>query len=453
MQRRSLSFFVFFADSCTGYISGIRYIIFVLTIPKEGAKDQKLPWYFSLTASVIVILIGIYKKLNIGLIMLFGALTLGFLAGLSFIELINVFYSGLVNDITVMLVISIILLGILGNILKDTGALGEAVENLHNLVADMRLVSASMPVLIGMLTVPGGAILSAPLCAEAGSKLNLPPHRQAAINIWFRHVLYFILPIFPSLILASQISGVSISRFMLINLPLTLIGLISGFYLLFRGYEPISTGFNFSWLRLWKLIRTILPLIFIMLLVVLFELYFPLAIAAGVILALINYLPAEKCIATVIERLKTMIIPGIKLPVALVIIGIMVYKEMLEESAVLTDMTNLVLGLGIPVLFLIIFIPFLVGMLTGDNSASIAIVFPLFIPLLPVGDTLAFSAYAAYIYSSSTAGHIISPAHPCFALTKEYFKEDIRGIVLPLLPLLLIVMLAGLIITLLLERL
>ena len=385
--------------------------------------------------------------------MLFGAFTLGLLSGLTFLEFINVFYNGLVNSITVMLVISIILLGVLGNILKETGALEEAVESLQTLIADLRVISAAMPALIGMLTVPGGAILSAPLCAETGSKLDLPPHRQAAVNIWFRHVLYFMLPLFPSLILASQISGVPISRFFLINLPLTIIGMICGFYILFHGYNSSIKKRNFSWLKLWKLARSILPLIFIMLLVVIFELYFPLAIFAGVILALFNYLTAENVLASIIKRVKTLILPGVKLPVALVIIGIMIYKEMLEESAVLIDMTNLILSQGIPIIVLIIFIPFLVGMLTGDNSASVAVIFPMFIPLLPNDSALAYSSYAAYLYASSAAGHIISPAHPCFALTKEYFKEDLRGIVLPLLPLLLIVMLAGLGITLLLVSL
>ncbi len=412
-----------------------------------------MSWYFSLAASILFIIIGVYKKLNIGFVMLIGAIALGLFSGLPISGLIKVVINGLFNDITIMLIFSIILLGVLGNILKETNALEEAVTNLQNLVADIRIVSVAIPALIGMLTVPGGAILSAPLCAEAGSKLKLPPHRQAAVNIWFRHVLYFMLPIFPSLILASQLSGVPISRIFLINLPLTAAGMICGFFILFYGFKTSKQGFTFSWLWLWKLARSILPLIFIILLVVVFELYFPLAIAAGVILAILNYLPAENITAVVVHRIKTLIVPGIKLPVALVIAGIMVYKEMLEESAVLVDMTSLVLELGIPVLILVIFIPFLVGMLTGDNSASVAIIFPVFIPLIPKDCSLAYSAYAAYLYTSSTAGHIISPAHPCFALTKVYFNEEIRGIILPLLPLLLIVMLTGLGITILLSSL
>jgi uncharacterized protein len=409
---------------------------------------KAMPWYVALSASIILILVGIYKKINIGLTMLLGALVLGILIKLPLSALIRILFEGLTNRITVMLTLSIILLGILGNILKETGALRELVENLQQLVSDFRIISAAMPALIGMLTVPGGAILSAPLCAETGNKLDLPPHRQAAVNIWFRHVLYFMLPLFPSLILTSQLSGVPISRLVLYNLPLTIIGIMSGFHFLFRGYPGGNKGYHFSTIKFLSLLRSILPLIMIMLLVVFCNLYFPLAIAAGTFLALINYLPKNNIVPVITNRLKNMILPGLKLPIAFVIIGIMIYKEMLEETAVLVDMTNLVLGFGIPVLLLIVFIPFIIGMLTGDNSASVAVIFPMFIPLLPTTSPTAYTAYIAYLYVSSTAGHIISLAHPCFSLTKEYFQEEIKGIVLSLLPLLLIVMITGLLLTL-----
>ncbi len=407
-----------------------------------------MPWYIALSASIILILIGIYKKVNIGLTMLLGALALGILSGLPLSALLRIFFEGLTNRITIMLAFSILLLGILGNILKETGALRELVENLQELVSDIRIISMAMPALIGMLTVPGGAILSAPLCAETGKKLDLPPQRQAAVNIWFRHVLYFMLPLFPSLILTSQLSGVSMSRLVFFNLPLTIVGIISGFYFLFRGYKDGNKGYHFSAKRLLNLLRSILPLIIIMFLVIFFDLYFPLAILFGTVLAILNYLPVNRTATVIFNRFKTMIFPGLNYSVVLVIIGIMIYKEMLEESAVLVDMTNLILGLGIPILLLIVCIPFIIGMLTGDNSASVAIVFPMLIPLLPAASQTAYTAYIAYIYVSSTAGHIISPAHPCFSLTKEYFREEIKGILLPILPLLLIVMITGLLLTL-----
>ncbi len=406
-----------------------------------------MPWYIALSGSIIVILIGIYKKLNIGLTMLLGAAALGLLAGLPLTEFAMVFYDGLIDKITIMLVISIILLGMLGNILKETGALETAVDSLNNLMTDLRIVSAAMPALIGMLTVPGGAILSAPLCAATGEKLALPSNRQAAVNIWFRHVLYFMLPIFPSLIIASKLSGVPVSRFVLLNLPVTLIGIIFGFFILFKGYPSQQESVSLSTNKLWDLLRSILPLLLVMFLVVLFDLYFPLAITAGVLVALLNYLPAGKAPAAFINRLRTQIVPGIKIPVALVIVGIMIYKEMLEKSAVLNDMTLLIIKLGIPVLGLIMIVPFMIGILTGDNSASVAIIYPMLIPLLPVESLALYSAYIVLIYTSSTAGHIISPAHPCFALTKEFFSSEMKDLLKTIIPLLAIVMVAGLLVT------
>lgn len=409
-----------------------------------------MPWYIALSGSIVMILICIYKKVNIGLTMIAGAIALGLLIWLPANEYLLVLFNGLWNSITIMLVISIILLGVLGHILKETGALEEIIENLNTLISDIRIIAVAMPMLIGMLTVPGGAILSAPLCAEAGTRLEASPVRQAVINNWFRHVLYFMFPLFPSLIIASQLSGISLSRFFLHNLPLTIIGTVFGFIYLFKGYNPDGEVINntFSWNKFGRLLRSILPLIVVLFLVVLFELYFPLALLIGIMIALLNYLPGENLITEFINRIKTMIIPGIKLPVALVIIGIMLYKEMLTHTGVISDMTNLVLDLGLPVLVLIAVISFLVGMLTGDNSASVVILFPLFLPLIPAGGAIN-SAYFAFLYAGSTAGHIISPAHPCFSLTKEYYGVEIKNFILLTLPMLIVVMIAGFFITLL----
>ncbi|MDZ4133926.1 MAG: DUF401 family protein, partial [Dethiobacteria bacterium] len=232
-----------------------------------------MPWYIALSGSIIVILIGIYKKLNIGITMLLGSTALGLLIGLSPLEFLQVLGNGLWNSITIMLVISILLLGVLGFILKNTGALEEIILNLNALVSDIRIIAVAMPALIGMLTVPGGAILSAPLCAEVGEKLKISPGRQAVINIWFRHVFYFMLPLFPSLILASQLSGVSMGRFVLHNLPLTIIGVVFGFFYLFRGIKSSGNGSSFSWRKGLLLFRSLLPLLLILLLVVFFDIY------------------------------------------------------------------------------------------------------------------------------------------------------------------------------------
>lgn len=407
-----------------------------------------MPWYVALSGSIAIILGCIYLKLNIGLTMIFGAISLGLLAGLPPGGFADVAVGGLWNPVTIMLVFSILLLGVLGHILKATGALEEIILNLNALVSDVRVISAAMPMLIGMLTVPGGAMLSAPLCAEAGTRLNVPPVRQAVINNWFRHVLYFMFPLFPSMIIASGLSGVSLGRFFLHNLPLTVIGVLFGFFFLFRGYGAGNSPgkSSFSWQKTALLAKSVLPLLLILALVVFFEIYFPLALLAGIAAALLNYLPGQARGPEIIKRLRTLILPGIKIRVALVIAGIMLYKEMLTRTGVISDMTGLVLDLGLPIIVLVAVIAFLVGILTGDNSASVVILVPLFMPLIPSGGA-AYSAYFAFLYASSTAGHIISPAHPCFSLTKEYYDVEIKEYIKLSLPMLGVVMAAGFLIT------
>lgn len=406
-----------------------------------------MPWYIAFAISVLVIIAGIYKKLNIGLTMLLGAAALGVLSRLSLEQYWQLISSSLLSSITIMLVISVLLLGVLGHVLKSTGALEAIIDHLQYLVSDLRLITAAMPMLIGMLTVPGGAILSAPFCTEAGGKLKISAARQSAINIWFRHALYFMLPLFPSLIVASQLSTVSLGRFALHNLPLTIIGFIVGFYFLFKGHHARKQKTAITVMRIWQFFISISPLLLIFMLVVFLDLYFPLALLAGILLALLNYLPPGKRTGTFFIRLKTLLLPGIKLPIALVIIGIMVYKEMLTATNVISSLTEAVLTTGIPVIFLAVVFPFLVGLLVGENAASIAILFPLFIPLVPAGE-YTYSAYLAFVYVSSTAGHMISPAHPCFSLTNEYCGTDMKKVVVLLLPLLILVLIIAFFITL-----
>ncbi|MBS3942712.1 MAG: DUF401 family protein, partial [Dethiobacter sp.] len=192
-------------------------------------------WYVALTGSIMIILAGIYMKLNIGATMLAGAVALGLLTGIPAAAFAHVAAGGLWNRVTLTLVLSVLLLGALGYILKATGALDILIESLNSLITDLRLITAALPAFISLIAVPGGAILSAPLCGEAARKLHLSPARQAVINIWFRHVFYLMMPLFPSLILAAELSGAGVGVFVLHNFPLTVIGLVAGYLLLFRG--------------------------------------------------------------------------------------------------------------------------------------------------------------------------------------------------------------------------
>ena len=124
-------------------------------------------------------------------------------------------------------------------------------------------------------------------------------------------------------------------------------------------------------------------MLLVLLLVLLFNLSFPLALTAGCLLALAGGIPLTAGFAaTLWERIKKMLLPALKLDLVLVVWGIMFFKQALEHSGVTGQMAGAMVNLGLPFLLLMFLFPVLTGLLTGDNAAAVAIVFPLFLPLL-----------------------------------------------------------------------
>lgn len=370
--------------------------------------------------------------------MLAGALLLLAAGGTGFSSMARTACLTLTDRTTQVLLMSILLLGILGNLLKQTGALQNIIFYLERLLGDQRLLTAALPALLGILTVPGGAVFSAPLVEQAGEKAGLDPGRQAAANLWFRHALYFSYPLFPSVILAAELSGVNVLTFLYNNITLTAASILTGYRIIFRGIpgrknpsgsvSPDDKCSSTLTRDLLGLILSIAPLLSILILVIFFDLLFPLALAAGCLVALANGIPLRHSFAAaLLRRIKTMVLPAVKLNLVSVVLGIMFFKQALEYSGVTAKIADTMLGLGLPLLFYMFAFPVLVGLLTGDNAASVAIVFPLFLPLLVPGSPV-YPAQVAFLYFSSAWGHIFTPTHPCFSLNNAYFKVKVSEV-------------------------
>jgi uncharacterized protein len=412
-----------------------------------------------LAAAIVVVIICMRKGINIGIAMFLGGTALGLVGWIGVLPFLKILGNALFDRITVYLVISIVLIGMLGHIMKETGSLQKMINPLARMMRDFRLIAAVLPLFVGMLPVPGGAVLSAPMLEEVGDRIELDSNEKAAINILFRHLFYFMFPLFPSMILAAQLANVSIYNFVRLNLIITVIAFIFSFFYIFhwkKKGEKLScqtalphSGFEGTcnwWQELGRFLQSISPLLLVLLLALGFELSFALALAVGVLLALLNYIPFnQQFFVTFGQRLRVMLFPGIKFSIVLTIIGIMFFKGMLEYTGVVSNAAQYLISIGIPLLLLLTVVPFLVGLLTGDNTASVGILFPIFMPLVGIGAPQ--MAYLAYLYVSSTSGHIVSPAHPCFAVTREYFKADNKKIITLMFVPLMLVMLMALVIT------
>ncbi len=406
-------------------------------------------WALPLLVALLIIVVGVLLKFNISVIMVTAGLVVALISRLTVTEVLNVAYATLSSRITQILFFSILLLELLAYLLKGTGAMQKIIDSLGRLLGDWRFLMAALAGVISALAVPGGAIMSAPMVEGVGKKSGFSTEGMAAANFWYRHVLYFSLPLFPSMILAAELSGVKVGIFTLYNFPLTLAGIILSFFTIFRGANPSSFRLNVEkddrgpWPCLKEFLISSAPILIILVLVIAFQVLFPLAILIGVIVAFFTYLPKENNLGSTLKgRFVRQVLPGINFKTALMIVGIMFFQQILDYTCVVSSMAEYLVGTGAPALVLMFFIPFLMGTIVGDNSASIAIIMPLFIPLLDPSGPGYFSQLA-FIYCSSTLGHLFTPVHPCLILTKEYFKVSFAKMLRPLmLPALLIFIMA-----------
>jgi integral membrane protein (TIGR00529 family) len=390
-----------------------------------------------------VIVIGINRKLHLGLTMFAGGLILLVAAGVPPAGIAEAAYLTIRDRAAQVLLLSIILIEILGNLLKKAGWLQKMILHLGRLFTDLRLLTAVLPALIGILAVPGGAIIAAPLVEEVGRKAGLSPARQASVNIWFRHAFYFAFPLFPSAILAAELAGINVILITKYNLSLSISGLAIAFLIIFKGIPggsgAMETAAGTARLsgglprRLAALSFSVAPLALVLILAAGFKLFFPLTLAAGIGAAFFGVLPAGKGFVTALKRrFVDMVLPGIKFKLALVVLGIMFFKQSLEYSGATVCLSTVLLKSGIPLLVIMFLFPALIGFITGENAAAVAIVFPLFLPLLSPGSPI-YPAQVAFLYFSSAMGHIFTPTHPCLSLTNEYFNVKFNHVVSPLL--------------------
>ena len=93
-----------------------------------------------------------------------------------------------------------------------------------------------IPAMIGILIIPGGALLSAPFVNNIGEEMKIRPSRRAAINLVFRHLAMFLLPYSTSLLVVSAtLPELNIFKLILFNLFFVIAIIILGYFFFFEG--------------------------------------------------------------------------------------------------------------------------------------------------------------------------------------------------------------------------
>jgi len=313
----------------------------------------------------------------------------------------------------VLLALVVAIIPLIGGGLEESGQMEELVSNLR---IGRRAFLAVSPALLGMLPMPGGALLSAPLVERGGGSLD--GATKVAVNVWFRHILYLVYPLGPTLIASAKVAGLEVYRVIPYLAPFLLLSLLLGYWFLLRGIdERMGYAGRFSLRGLLVPLGVILAAPAIDLLL---KATAPLPVdELGPLVGVSFSLLATVMIARF--RPSKLVQIGKRMGIwrfALIILGMFFFLDVFQKSGA----PELLAGLELPPAVLCVVIGFLLGLVTGRIQAPVAII----VPILLAGTRVVTPPSFAIIFYSVFLGYVLTPIHPCISVSLEYFRATMR---------------------------
>lgn len=364
-------------------------------------------WLGFFTALIALLVI---SQKNLGIAMFVGALILGVFSIPE--HLVMTIWSAAANPSTILLAIVVGLIPIIGGTLQATG-------QMDNLVSNMRIGKKAFlmisPALVGLLPMPGGALLSAPLI-EKGAE-DVSEAKKAGLNVWFRHVLYMVYPLSPTLIVSSEVAQLDVYQAIPYLAPAFLFSLILG-YIFFIRDTPGKMNYKEEF-SLKKLLLPLTALVVAPVLDISIKTYFAPTVKE---IATIIAVSTSLLIAVAISRIGLRKLGDITLKAkpwnfAIMIVGIMVFLNVFQNSGILQLIENVYITQEI-----LLAIGFLLGFGTGRIITPAGIIFPIFLTKFGNMSLPTF----AIMYFSIFLGYVLTPVHPCVSLSVESFKVETK---------------------------
>jgi len=368
-----------------------------------------LTWLGFLVSLAGILLI---SQKNLALALIIGAIILGLFTLPLGVILDRIVYT-ITESSIILLALAMGVIPIIGGTMKESGQIDSLVSNVR---IKRRYLLPFSAALMGLLPMPGGALLSAPILEKGGEGVS--NDLKATINNWFRHLFILVYPLSPALIVAAKICDLDVYVAIIYLLPGLLLASILGYiFFLSRVHGSLSYPERFSWSDL------TVPLIIILSAPAL-DFILKRTLSLGSLATLIG-VTTGLSLSIILSRKKLdlgRIAVGMKpWNFSLIIIGMFVYLHIFQAS----DAGSLIATLPLPPLTLSVTAGFLLGLSTGRVQLPASIILPVY---LATADHITPFVFAL-IYIGIYFGYIISPVHPCLVVTCEYFRIPIKDMI------------------------
>ena len=395
-----------------------------------------LPVGLCVLASLAVMLFANWRLKNLLVAVLVAAAFLAFSVGFSVRDASSIVWSriySLDNFGLEFLVAQIIWFS---SQLREAGVMRDLVSAVRSALPP-RVAMVSLPAAIGVLPMPGGAVFSAPLVDECDDGGRVSAEVKTRVNYWFRHIWEYWWPLYPGVLLAVDISGFDMWRFIVLQLPMTFAAVVIGWFFLMRrvglgdgrdgrsvfgGLARVSRAFSpiVVVVAVYAGVRVAFPS------VAAFNKYAPISLGIFAAMAFVQSLRPIAVSGWRDVLLSKRVLKLIFLVEAVRIYGAFIEAKLPDGVLLVERMRSEMAEYSIPLILIVMLIPFVSGVSTGLAIGFVGASFPIVMSL--IGADASFAEVAptlALAYACGYAGMLLSPVHICLVVTNEHFKTDL----------------------------
>ncbi|GAB4309574.1 MAG: TIGR00529 family membrane protein [Candidatus Bipolaricaulota bacterium] len=313
----------------------------------------------------------------------------------------------------VLLALAMVLIPVIGGVLVETGRMEGLLAGLPR---PRKAVYALAPGILGMLPMPGGALLSAPLVERVG---GAPPAVRAAANVWFRHTLHSIYPLSPALITGATLAGLDVWGLLPFQLPTVLVLLAIGYAVVLRRVSGrMETSADHT---RWDTLAPVAILVAAPALDLALKRLAPLPVPE---LATVVGVAVSLAFASVgrvsVPRLVGVVRRERPLRFGLIVIAVFAYLAVFERSG----LPARIAALSLPPAGLCVGAGWFLGFATGRQQAALSLVIPIYVGAFGTMTPWAF----AVTYLATYLGYLLSPLHPCLTVSAEYASVPLGSV-------------------------
>ncbi|GAB6147470.1 DUF401 family protein [Stetteria hydrogenophila] len=317
------------------------------------------------------------------------------------------------NDFKVFVYIFLSML--LAGVMREAGLLQAMVESLSSV--SCRLSLPGIPALIGLMPMPGGALVSAIAMREKYLReARLSREEATFVNYWFRHIWVPSWPLFQSAVITASVFHLSPVQVVGHTWPGSLAAVAGG--LAVAGGVMARARCRGGG-EAWRFLAAVSPL------------------ASLAILALsgLNLLEALALVnlATIaffrpgLRGLRRALALAARPTMHLVLFESLLLKNLLLETGISGAVKQAAAAAGIPPAVLAFLASFTLGLAAGGENFFAATAMPMLYSYIATPTGVDWGLlYTAYL--GGFLGVMMSPAHLCLALTVDYYKSNLARV-------------------------